>query len=340
MNLGSWMRQNWWRGVVLTIGGWTGFYFALIFPLHYQYARQLSVHRSSGLAAEAGWEPISLWRQSSVFDLFHEPEIAAQRGRGYHIYLKAGDSDKATDNELPDTGGSTAGRQIVRSAELDLEVKSPAESAEKIRALAERFNGYLVSSEIGNYQSAQGSIRVRVPASQFEEFRTELGKLAVQIEAEKVDASDVTKEYVDKQARVRNLQAEEGQYLTLLRRAVTVKDTLEVSDKLNAVRGQIEQQQAEFSALEKQVETVAIAVSLRAEADAQIFGVHWRPVYELKLAARDGLESIANYADAMTDALFRLPGFLLWLATIVAIAAVGWRSARWTWKRFFASSHV
>ena len=332
MNFGSWMRQNWWRVVVLTIGGWTGFYFALIFTIHYQYTRQISAQRTSGLAAVAGYDPVALWRQSSVFDLFHSPQMAAQRGRGaYRLYLRAAES------ELPDTGESSAGREIVRSAEFDLEVKSPAEGAERIRALAERFNGYLVSSDIGNDQSAPGgSIAVRVPASQFEEMRAELRKLAVRIETEKVDASDVTKEYVDKQARARNLQAEEGQYLTLLKRAVTVKDTLEVSDKLNAVRGQIEQQQAEFSALEKQVETVAIAVSLRAEADAQIFGVHWRPVYELKLAARDGLESIANYADAMTAALFRLPVLLLWLATIVAIAAVGWRSARWTWKRFFA----
>jgi len=39
------------------------------------------------------------------------------------------------------------------------------------------------------------------------------------------------------------------------------------------VRGEIDQQQAEFDALSKQVETVAITVSLRAEADAQVFGL-------------------------------------------------------------------
>jgi hypothetical protein len=45
-----------------------------------------------------------------------------------------------------------------------------------------------------------------------------------------------------------------------------VKDTLEVSDKLNEVRGAIEERQAEFEALSKQVETVAINITLRAEA--------------------------------------------------------------------------
>jgi hypothetical protein len=46
-----------------------------------------------------------------------------------------------------------------------------------------------------------------------------------------------------------------GQYLGILKQAKTVKDTVEVTDKLDEVRGEIEQQQAEFEALSKQVET-------------------------------------------------------------------------------------
>ena len=44
-----------------------------------------------------------------------------------------------------------------------------------------------------------------------------------------------------------------------------MKNTLEVSDKLNEVRGAIEEKQAEFEALSKQVETVVINIMLRAE---------------------------------------------------------------------------
>ena len=90
--------------------------------------------------------------------------------------------------------------------------------------------------------------------------------------AESIDAQDVTKQYVDQQARLRNLRAQEQQYLGILRKAATVKDTLEVSDKLNEVRGAIEERQAEFEALSKQVETVAINITLRADADRD--GVH------------------------------------------------------------------
>lgn len=199
------------------------------------------------------------------------------------------------------------------------------------------MDGYLVLSEIGNDQYAPGgTITFRVPVLRFEEMRAELKKLAARVESEKAEASDVTKDYVDKGARLRNLQAQEAQYLTILKRAVTVKDTLEVSDKPSQVRGQIEQRQAEFAALAKQVETVAIAVSLSAEADTQVFGIHWRPLNELKLAVRDGLDSLASYATIMTAALFRLPAFLLWIATTVLVASMALRSTRWVHKTFFA----
>src|SRR4029077_15004866 len=123
----------------------------------------------------------------------------------------------------------------------------------------------------------------------------------------KLQSEDVTKQYVDEAARLRNLRAQETQYLGILKQAKTVKDTLEVSDKLNEVRGEIEQQQAELDLLSKQVDTVALTISLRPETDVRVFGLNWRPLYHLKLAARQGLDSIGDYASAMGLFLFYLP---------------------------------
>ena len=45
---------------------------------------------------------------------------------------------------------------------------------------------------------------------------------------------------------------------TILKQANSVKDMLAVTEHLSEVRGQIEQQQAEFNALSRQIETVAL----------------------------------------------------------------------------------
>ncbi len=232
---------------------------------------------------------------------------------------------------------SSMDRKMVRNGSVDLVVQKPAEAAEKIRELAEGLGGFLVSSQVsGGPSSGVASLTVCVPVARFEEARAEIRKLGLRVESEKVEAQDVTRQYVDEDANLRNLRAEEAQYLSILKQAHTVKDTLAVSDKLSDVRGQIEQQQAEFNALAKQTETVAIAVSLRAEAVAQVAGLHWRPLYQMKLALRDGLDAVADYGTAMSSFLFYLPAVLLWMGTIVVGAAVGWKVVRWAGRVFFA----
>ncbi len=231
---------------------------------------------------------------------------------------------------------AAADRKIVRTGALELTVKSPAGAAEQIRLLAESMGGYLETAQIGGTKEAPtADITIRIPAAHFEDAKAGIRKLAARVESEKTDAQDVTRQYVDMEARLRNLRAEEAQYLTIMKSAYKVEDLLQVSEKLSEVRGQIEQQQAEFQTLSKQVETVAIAISLRALADAQVFGLNWRPLYQLKVAARDGLDAIADYAATMAAILFYVPVVLAWSFTILFAVIVSWRVVSWTGRRFF-----
>jgi cell division protein FtsL len=232
--------------------------------------------------------------------------------------------------------GTEQERKVIRTASLDIVVKNPRQTSEKIRVLAEQAGGFLVSSETnGGENASSASLTIRIPVDKFEQVRAEISSLGLRVESEKLEAQDVTRQYVDLAARLRNLRAQESQYLGILKQARTVKDTVEVSDKLGEVRSEIEQQQAEFDALSKQVATVALTVSLRAEAEAQLFGLHWRPLYQLKLAVRDGIDGIGDYATAMASFVFYIPAILLWLATILIGAAVLWRALRWVVRTLF-----
>ena len=235
----------------------------------------------------------------------------------------------------PPAPDATAGRKIIRTTSMAMVVQHPADAAEKITSLAEGLGGYLVSADGGGQNATSGMLTIRVPSARFEEARSNIRKLGLRVESEKIDAQDVSRQYVDQDASIRNLRAEEAQYLLILKQATTVKDMLAVSERLSEVRGQIEQQQAEFNALSRQIETVALTVSLRTEAEAKVFGLNWRPAYQLKLALRDGLQSLADYATAMTTILFYLPAVLLWAGTIVFGALMGWRMVRWVGRRWF-----
>ncbi len=328
----------------LITAGVVALYLGLIQPR--DQARGIASEKATGLAAvsgSVGWEPISLWRQTSILPHFRS-EAYLQKGIVGGVPV---DRAVVSPASLMTFSGGRAGgeenssedRRLVRTESLSLIVKAPAETAEKIIQIAQGAGGFLVTSNVnGGADATNASLSIRVPAEKFGEARTQIRKLSLRVENESIDAQDVTKQYVDQEARLRNLRAQEQQYLGILRKAATVKDTLEVSDKLNEVRGAIEERQAEFEALSKQVETVVFNIMLRAEADAQVFGLNWRPLYQLKIAAREGLDGFGEYAASMTTFGFYLPTILLWLFTILAGAAVGWRILKWAARRLFISS--
>jgi hypothetical protein len=221
-------------------------------------------------------------------------------------------------------------RQVVKMATLNLVTFRPDEDVDRIRAIAEQMHGYVVSSEIQGYrQAGSASVTLRVPADRIDEARIQIRKLALSTELDRTDTNDVTKQYVDMAARLKNYHAEETQYLAILKQAKTVKDTLAVSEHLSHVRQQIEQLQGEFNYLAHQVEMASLTVELRSQEQAQVLGMHWRPLYQAKLAVIDGLEALADYATNMLALLMRLPAILLWVATVVFLAAVGWRLLKW-----------
>jgi hypothetical protein len=329
-------------GWLITVGV-VALYLGVIQPC--DQARGIASEKATGLAAVSGsmgWQPISLWRQTSILPHFRS-EAYLQKGIVGGVPVDR--AVVAPASLMTFSGGRAGGeenssedRRLVRTESLGLIVKTPAETAEKIIQIAKGAGGFLVISNVnGGADAISASLSIRVPAEKFDEVRAQIRKLTLRVEGESIDAQDVTKQYVDQEARLRNLRAQEQQYLGILHKAATVKDTLEVSDKLNEVRGAIEERQAEFEALSKQVETVVINIMLRAEADAQVFGLNWRPLYQLKIAAREGLDGFGEYAASMTTFVFYLPTILLWLFTILAGAAVGWRILRWAARRLFIS---
>ena len=239
----------------------------------------------------------------------------------------------------PSPSPAPADRKIVRTSSMELTVASPADAAEKIRAFAESLGGYVETAQISSSQdSPSATITIRVPAARLEDAKTELRKMAVKVNSEKTDAQDVTKQYVDLEARIRNLRAQEAQYLEIMRSAKKVQDMLDVSEKLSEVRGEIEQQQAEFAALSKQVETVAITISLLPQAAPESLSLNWKPLHQLQVAGRDALEGIADYASTMAAVVLYVPVIVLWIGTIVLGVFVSWRVVRWVGRMFSAFS--
>ena len=133
-------------------------------------------------------------------------------------------------------------KKVIRTAELAFVVTNVGDASAKLRALVEQSRGEIDQARewSPSEDSREGELHVRVPADDLDAVLLQFKAVASRVTSEQVSASDVTRQYADNAAHMRSLQAEEQQYLLILKQAKSVKDVLEVTEKLNEVRSQIE----------------------------------------------------------------------------------------------------
>ncbi len=259
--------------------------------------------------------------------------------RGAIAYqASAADSAKLLDGETPAPAPAPAppldSRRMIQKVSLSLVAADPVAIGEKIRRVAYGFGGYVDSMRVSNTSGVnQICTSVRVPSARLDEARRQVHSFADRVTDEQEDARDVTSQYVDLQSNLRNFHAEESQYLEIMRRSGSIKDTLAVAEKLADVRGRIEHAQGQLNVLGHQTEMAVLEITVATEPIARPVEVRWHPLAEMKAAFWDAADDLSTYANFMIAVLFRLPVFILWAATLVGSALGAWRFLRWAWSK-------
>ncbi|MBI5621921.1 DUF4349 domain-containing protein [Candidatus Falkowbacteria bacterium] len=232
--------------------------------------------------------------------------------------------------------GELTQKKIIRNGALGLFVDSPEESAQAIERVALSVDGFVQDSNISEQTngSKYGEVVIRVPAVEFDSVMEQIKGLAREVEFERENAQDVTEQFVDLDAQLRNYRAEEGRYLKFMNQAKNIDETLKVAERLSVVRGQIERIEGQLKFLSRQVDMSVISVSLTSYDDVKVFGVRWRPLYELKKAARGLFEAGRTYINFVIKLVVYLPIIVLWALTILLVTWVVWKLLKWLHRRF------
>lgn len=152
-------------------------------------------------------------------------------------------------------------RKLIKTGNLELEVKNIAETETKIRDQVNAYSGYIASEKETNYDYRHSvNIVARIPASSFDSFINDLQKEFKQFEKKDIVVSDVTEEFLDVTARSKTKKALEERYIRLLAQAKNVKEIIEVESELATIRGDIEQMEGRLNYLKNQTAYSTIAI--------------------------------------------------------------------------------
>ena len=222
-----------------------------------------------------------------------------------------------------------AGPMIARTASVSLIAKDFGPVEATVKAIAQRHNGYIASL---NTASPQDSARIlsatlQIPSAQLESAIAELKQLG-RVDQETQAGEEVTKEFTDRAARLKNARATEQRLLDVLREHTgKVKDILDAEQEIARVRGEIEQMEADQRSLQTRIDFATVQLSVQEEYKASLQGAPPSTVTRLRNAAVDGYRSLIESVIGIgVFALQAVPILLLW-------GIILFLPARWMWKR-------
>ena len=232
--------------------------------------------------------------------------------------------------------------QVIKTADLGIEVaKGGVDRAwDRVFAIAARYGGFVLSSSQGSggpvpvplgapgvqvpqsrVSSSDASagdtgfadIVIRVPANRFDQALADLASKDLgTVTRRGTSGQDVSQEFVDLGARLRNERTQEAVLLTLMARAKTVGETIAVQQQLSEVQGQIEEITGRIRYLKDQTQLATISVHLAEKGAAAIGSVDGPSFSKAWHTAMDGLVRMGSAG--------MIAG--IWLAPFALLAAV------------------
>lgn len=155
-------------------------------------------------------------------------------------------------------------RPIIRTGSVDIAVKSVGETFDQVRLLATQAGGLVASSNfMGSSKQSTAQLVLRIPGDRFNETVSRLRDMAVEVQGISTGSQDVADQLTDLDATLRNLRAVEARYLVMLDSARNLAEILQVQDRINQVRLQIERTEARRQLINSQVEMSTLTVTLR-----------------------------------------------------------------------------
>ncbi len=220
---------------------------------------------------------------------------------------------------------ASLGRKVISNASLFVEVAADKFQLafDQARNLADQYGGYIVSSDATASDEAgvmrNGTVVIRVPSQSFEQALASASKLG-DVKSLKIESQDVTEEYVDLEARLANAQTQEKALISLMGKAKTVDEVLQVQQVLTQTQQEIEQLKGRIKFLDEHSSYSTISIGLYEPGAETKTDSGWGFVTALK-------DALHAFVGSVNDIVVSLGGALPVLALLALLAWIAYRIA-------------
>lgn len=215
-------------------------------------------------------------------------------------------------------------RKVIQTASLRITVKDTAQVLDSIQGLADQLGGYIVSSTSWREDDQlRAEITLRIPAEQLHAALQQIKEQAIEVDNESISGQDVTEEYTDLEARLRNLEATEKELQELLttvrEKTGKAEDILAVYRELTQIREQIETLQGRIHYLDTMTAMATISVDIWPEPlEKPVVEPGWKPLTTL----RDAFRTLVQTAQVIVDGLIWIIVYVVPALAVIAVPVI------------------
>lgn len=194
-------------------------------------------------------------------------------------------------------------------------------SKSRIDTLVKNHNGYYDNESFNNSDwESSYNLKIRVPSANFENFINKIETGEGEIKYKEIDARDVTDQFIDLETRLQNKKNYLNRYNELLVKAQTVKDILEIEEKIRGIEEEIESTTGRIKYLSDLVEYSTLDLTITKQKDFKYNPANRGNFTEkLKQALSKGWYGLVDFT------LFFINLWPLWLLLTIILYA---------WKKF------
>lgn len=216
---------------------------------------------AAALLAACGASSDSYASSPSAANGSYYDESAAMEG-------EYGGTDSGSTTPTLDPSAQNTEQKIVYTADMRIEAIDFAAARDAFLAAVEDTGGWLEHTYVSGSEENHdryASYTVRVPAENYRVFLEQAGK-GGSVSSLSEDASNITENYIDVQARLAALEAQRDRLNALADKAETTADLLEIENQLTDVQYELESYTRKLRAMDSQVMYSTVEATLNEVA--------------------------------------------------------------------------
>ncbi len=219
-------------------------------------------------------------------------------------------------------------RHVIRTGQVAVEVEKFDDAARGLLTIAEGAGGFVAdSSYTDEGGTPRGTFVLRVPAARFSDVVRQVEQLGT-VQRRQITGQDVTEEFVDLEARVRNLERQEARLLTFMDKATKIPDLMAIEQEVARVRGEIERLTGRMRFLSSKVEMATVQTEV-SQKPRKAPGGFWdidRSIARIQHAFLNTVRQLLDAAEGLT-------AFAAGLLPLVLLGLFGWMVVRRSIRR-------